>query len=277
MKQSTMIYLCLGGAILLVAGSLFLLMPKENQTKMNSESQMKTSENTDQSKKVSQIESSAEVAVESSEPMLSVPKMDLVQLNQALLTATDQVNLSEIKQLLEQGAVVDTVNGKGESGLLVAAHEDNPEMAQLFLDYNANVNLQDKIQDSPFLYAGAEGRLEILTMMLTHNPDTKLTNRFGGNALIPAAEKEHLDMVRLLLSKTDVAVNHINTPGWTALLEAIVYTDGGEIPQQIIQVLLDNGADPNLADKQGITPIQHARQRGFQQIVSILKTAGAKD
>lgn len=201
---------------------------------------------------------------------------NIADLNQALLKATEAGDIQQLKSLLQQGAQVDTVNTNGESGLLVATHTNNIPMAKLFLQYGANVNLQDKIKDSPFLYAGAEGRTEILKLMIPHKPDYTLTNRFGGTALIPAAEKGHLANVRLLLAETDIDVNHINNPGWTALLEAIVLSDGSKTQQQIVQALLENGADPNIADSNGVTPLAHAKQRGYQVIADLLTTHGAK-
>ena len=36
------------------------------------------------------------------------------------------------------------------------------------------------------------------------------------------------------------------------------------------------GADVNLADKDGVTPLAHARQRKQQAMVEILTTAGAR-
>ena len=36
------------------------------------------------------------------------------------------------------------------------------------------------------------------------------------------------------------------------------------------EFLLDGGADPNLADRGGITPMRHARQRGFHGIGALL-------
>jgi len=52
-----------------------------------------------------------------------------------------------------------------------------------------------------------------------------------------------------------VDVNHINNLGWTALLEAIVLSDGGLRHQQIVQLLLDHDADMTIADKDGVTPL----------------------
>ena len=68
-------------------------------------------------------------------------------------------------------------------------------------------------------------------------------------------------------------MNHL---GWTALLEAIVLSDGGPRHQEIVQVLVDAGADVHIGDKEGVTPLQHAKQKGFQEIVKILETAGGK-
>src|SRR5699024_4865323 len=103
--------------------------------------------------------------------------------------------------------------------------------------------------------------------------DTRLTNRFGGTALIPAAERGHVEIVRELLTRTNVDVNHVNNLGWTALLEAIILSDGGERHQQIVQMLVDYGANINIPDANGITPLEHARARNFTQIEQILLTA----
>ncbi len=55
----------------------------------------------------------------------------------------------------------------------------------------------------------------------------------------------------------------MNRLGWTALLEAIILSDGGPVHQDILAQLIDAGADVNLADAEGVSPLAHARQRGF--------------
>lgn len=113
-----------------------------------------------------------------------------------------------------------------------------------------------------------------MKLILEDKPDFSLYNRFGGTPLIPAAERGHVDMVKLLV-KTHVAIDHVNHLGWTALLEAIVLSEGGPRHQQIVQVLVDAGADVNIPDKEDVRPVQHARQKGFENIVKILVSAGA--
>ncbi len=79
-----------------------------------------------------------------------------------------------------------------------------------------------------------------------------------------------------MLTRTKVDVNHVNNLGWTALLEAIVLSYGGARQQQLVQLLVDHHADVNLADRNGVSPLQHARTRGFREIERILLRAGAR-
>lgn len=137
------------------------------------------------------------------------------------------------------------------------------------------MNAKDAINDSPYLYAGARGHLEILKLTLAHGADLKSTNRYGGTALIPASERGHVETVRTLIA-AGVNVDHVNKLHWTALLEAVILGDGGERHVEIVRQLIDAGADVNLADKDGVTPLQHARQRGFAPMVALLEKAGAK-
>jgi ankyrin repeat protein len=113
----------------------------------------------------------------------------------------------------------------------------------------------------------------MLETLLPAGPDLALTNRFGGVSVIPASERGHVDYVRRVV-QTGIDVNHVNDPGWTALLEAIVYGDGSAPYQQIVDILLAAGADPRIADAQGVTPLQHARSRGQDEIAARLAAAG---
>jgi ankyrin repeat protein len=112
-------------------------------------------------------------------------------------------------------------------------------------------------------------------LALSAGADLKSTNRYGGTALIPACHHGHVDTVRLLLT-TAIDVDHVNDLGWTALLEAVILGDGGPAHTRIVQMLIAHGASVNLADRQGVTPLQHALQRSQSKPVALLKDAGAR-
>jgi ankyrin repeat protein len=75
---------------------------------------------------------------------------------------------------------------------------------------------------------------------------------------------------------TEIDVDHVNNLGWTCLLEAVILGDGGKAHQDIVKMLLDKGADPNLADKDGISPLAHAKAKGQKEIAKLIRAAGGK-
>jgi len=159
---------------------------------------------------------------------------------------------------------------------MAATERDRVDTVGALIQAGADINIRNNILDNPFLYASAEGLLEILKLTIDAKADTRLTNRFGGTALIPAAERGHVEVVNELLTRTDVDVNHVNRLGWTALLEAIILGNGGTRHTEVVRLLVEAGADVNLADANGVAPLSHAQQRGYGQIVKSLRKAGAR-
>ncbi|MSQ70705.1 MAG: ankyrin repeat domain-containing protein [Betaproteobacteria bacterium] len=192
-----------------------------------------------------------------------------------LIAAAESGNVAEIDRLLTAGARVDARDARGRTALLAATHANRIEAARRLIAADADVNAKDTLQDSAYLYAGASGQLEILQMTLKAGADLKSTNRYGGTALIPACHYGHVETVRALL-ETAIAIDHVNNLGWTALLEAVILGDGGARHTEIVRLLLAKGANPNLPDRQGVTPLQHARQRGQAEISRLLQGAGSR-
>lgn len=200
---------------------------------------------------------------------------DSVKAANGLHQAASAGDLATIRRLVTAGADVDTRDDRGRTPLMAATHANQPGAFQLLIELGADVDLQDDMLDNPFLYAGAEGLLEILKLANEAGADPTITNRYGGVALIPAAEKGHPENVRYLLQETDVDIDHVNNLGWTALLEAVILTDGGPVFQEIVGELITHGANVDLPDGEGVTPLQHARSRGFVEIVRLLEEAGS--
>jgi hypothetical protein len=71
-------------------------------------------------------------------------------------------------------------------------------------------------------------------------------------------------------------LDHVNNPQWTALIESIVLGDGGSNHTETLRALVDAGANVNIPDDSGATPLRLARNRGYRKMVVILEKSGAK-
>lgn len=188
-----------------------------------------------------------------------------------ILNAVKNNDIQAVRKALENGADVNTTNNSRRSLLLIATNKTNIEMAKLLVKYGADVNQQADNLDSPFLYAGASGQTELVQLFLNHGARFDVFNRYNGSALIPACERGHIETVKLLANTKDYPIDHVNRLGWTGLMEAIILGDGSKKYQQIVQILKDAGAKMDIPDRDGITPLQHAQQRGYKEIVTIIK------
>lgn len=193
----------------------------------------------------------------------------------ALLDAAGRGDLAAVNRLIAAGADLEQRDGQRQTPLLLAVAGNHVAVASALLAAGASPNAQASNQDTPWLLAGASGRTEIIAAMLPLKPDLSLRNRYGGNALIPACERAHVETVKLLLT-SGIDVNHVNNLGWTCLLEIVILGDGGPRHREVARLVLDAGADPNLADKDGVSPLQHARKRGQNEVAKLISAAGGR-
>ena len=195
----------------------------------------------------------------------------------ALLRAAALGDKAAVVSALNAGAAIDARDAKLQTPLLIAIQNDNRDVAAHLIARGADINAVAANEDTPWLLAGALGRVSMLAAMLeTGKVDYTRRNRYGGNALIPACERGHVETVRLLLEHSRIDVNHINNLGWTALIEAVVLSDGGPRHIEIVRLLLAHGADPNIADRDGVSPLKHAQDRRYDAIAAMIKDAGGK-
>ncbi|WP_081811115.1 MULTISPECIES: ankyrin repeat domain-containing protein [unclassified Bacillus (in: firmicutes)] len=195
---------------------------------------------------------------------------------QLLLSATIGDTETAMK-LIKDGANINISGDKGETPVMAATYHNHVETVKALIDAGANIELPDKNKENPFLYASKEGYVDIVKLTIDAGTNIRQTNRHGGTALISAAERGHVEVVKELVDRTDIDVNYKNDFGWTALLKAIAVGNGSENHKQIVQLLIDRGADVNMPDREGITPLQHAENRGFKEIANTLRVAGANE
>jgi uncharacterized protein len=194
------------------------------------------------------------------------------QADQRLLAAAKSGDATAAALAVRAGADLETRDTNGRTPLLLAVTADQLAVARLLVYLGADPDAVDDQHDTPWLVTGVTGSVDMLEVLLPAGPDLTIRNRFGGTSLIPACERGHVTYVRRAV-RTGIEINHVNNLGWTALLEAVMLGDGSKRYQQIVTILLVAGADPQIADREGITPLQHAERRGQSEVANILRNA----
>jgi ankyrin repeat protein len=193
-----------------------------------------------------------------------------------LFEAARTGDLDAIRSLVADGVPVDERNATGQTPLIVAAEADMTAAARVLLDLGADVTATDAQGETAYPSAALNNNPELVGLLLDRGADRIGTKRFGGTPLIAASDRGFVEVVRTILARPGIPVDHVNNLGWTALLEAVILGDGGAAHTEIVGLLIDAGADVNLADRDGVTPLQHARQRGYREIVALLRAAGGR-
>jgi len=191
------------------------------------------------------------------------------------LLAAQQGDVNALKACLENGVDINCTNRQGRTAITLASLNKQYEAVSFLISAGADIDKQDETCFNPFLLSCLNNDLTLLRIVLPANPDLNRLTRFGGVGITPASEKGHVEIVRELLTKTEINFNHTNFVGWTPLLEAIVLNDGGEKQQEIVKLLLDHGANPHMTDKYGKTPLELAREKGYDAFAQLLVNAGA--
>ena len=205
--------------------------------------------------------------------LLSVLSMNVHA--QSLLEAAERGDPPGVERLIAAGVPIDATDAAKQTPLLLAVRNNHLPVATRLIDAGASINAQAANQDTPWLLAGALGRTAMLRHMLPKGPDFTIRNRFGGNALIPACERAHVDTVAFLVT-TPIDVNHVNNLGWTCLLEVVILGNGGQRHVEVTKLVLAAGANPNIADRDGVSPLRHARQRNQRDVAALIEAAGGR-
>ena len=193
-----------------------------------------------------------------------------------LLAAAARGDAAEIVRLAAAGARVDARDAYARTALHVAAHARQRDAMRALVEAGADPNALERDRyDIATIAAVADDVPTLETALAIGCSARNITSRYDGTALIAAAHLGHDAVVRTLI-RAGAPLDHVNNLGWTALIEAIVLGDGGPRHVAVLKALVDAGANVNLADRIGTTPLGLARARGYREMVALLETAGAR-
>jgi ankyrin repeat protein len=209
-----------------------------------------------------------------------------------------------VRTLLKHGAIVDARydgldqnNGRTALMFVTDSPDNQRSCAEELVAGGANINARDAFGQTALIFA-VQAQPRTARYLLEHGADVNVRDHFGKPALTLAIEVGQFDTVRELLTKgADVnAVDHnfpvatlknktrtglkevqlawnikTNSSG-TPLMVAVQTTN-----REVVELLIEAGADVNARDKQGLTPLKLATQTNHVEIIKILKAAGAKE
>ena len=222
-----------------------------------------------------------------------------------LVSASQKGDAAKVKELLAaSGTNVNEVDSEtGRTALHWASRENRGEIVALLIEAKADVNAQDRTGKGPLTLAAETGSVDATKRLLDAGASVTARDQIGGTPLTWACGLGSADTVQLLLEKgADVSVVDVNglTPliwaagigkpetvavilakkpelnlkdgvtGDTALMRAV---RSGKA--ESVKMLIVAGADVNLNNKQGYSPIQLAALSGTAEKVQMLLDADA--
>jgi ankyrin repeat protein len=159
----------------------------------------------------------------------------------------------------------------------VATFAKQTEVIRALVSAGADINLLESDRyDAVTIASVADDEATLRTLLALGADAKQITSRYDGTALIAAAHLGHDGVVRQLIA-AGAPLDHVNNLHWTAVIEAIVLGNGGARHQSTLKALIDAGANLQLKDAQGLTPLRLARQRGYTAMVNMPVAAGAQN
>jgi uncharacterized protein len=193
-----------------------------------------------------------------------------------LFAAAASGDAAAIRRLSAGGADAKARDGHGRTPLHVAAFAGKHDAMRALVQAGADPNALENDRYDIVTIAAVANDVETLKVALAiGGKATNVTSRYDGTALIAAAHLGHDEVVRTLIV-AKAPLDHVNNLGWTALIESIVLGDGGARHLATLQALVDAGANVNIADRNGMSPLHLAEGNGYREMAEVLRAAGAR-
>ncbi len=193
-----------------------------------------------------------------------------------LHAAAARGDVADIEKRIASAENKEAIDDRRRTPLHVAVYRKQHDAARALVRLGADPNKLEIDRYDIITIAAVANDVPMLRIALEGGGNPKaVTSRYDGTALIAAAHLGHAEVVRTLIA-AKAPLDHVNNLQWTALIESIVLGDGGRNHTETLRALVDAGANVNIPDGSGATPLKLARSRGYREMVAILEKAGAK-
>ena len=193
-----------------------------------------------------------------------------------LHAAAARGDVADIEARIAAGENKEALDARRRTPLHVAVYRKQHDAASALMRLGADPNKLDIDRYDIITIAAVANDVPMLKIALEGGGNPKaVTSRYDGTALIAAAHLGHAEVVRTLIAAR-APLDHVNNLQWTALIESIVLGDGGSNHTETLRALVEAGANVNIPDGSGATPLTLARSRGHRDMVAILEKAGAR-
>ncbi len=198
-------------------------------------------------------------------------------------------DLAEATRLVRAGADVSLANNYGASPMSLAAEVGNADMLKLLLEAGANADSPNPDGMTALQAVARTGNVAAARLLLDHGATVDAKEKWGGQtALMWASARRHPEMMQLLIDRgADVNASsidrnyqrHVTAEGRPKSLDSGGFTPllyaARENCAACVDVLLENKADIDLPDPDGVSPLLLAIMNANWDLARQLITRGA--
>lgn len=166
-------------------------------------------------------------------------------------------NMNIVSLLIERKASVKICGTDGQTPLHWSASNISKEIPSLLIKSGADVNAINKRGETPLHFAARNGSLEIAELLIGKGADVNAKTK-DGHSPFYSAVSNLITIVKIVIPDS-TAIDRI--PANYDVIKDLI---------TMLSILLNKGADVNVADKRGMTPLHQACLYGVKELVEFL-------
>lgn len=193
-----------------------------------------------------------------------------------LLNASKTGNLKYLKQALNDGADIDSVDKGGNTALHLASKKGYINTVRLLIRAGADANLKRKDGKTALILAISGKHDDVAMLLIEKGANVNIQDDYGITAIMFASYHGMSEIVKLLIEK-GADVNKRNLLGMTPLMYVTKYPHASGSSSEVAQLLVNGGANVNAKDSDGNSALSYANKTGSQEIPELLEKSGASE